>query len=487
MRMNAILEPRHDIGVPKPRQAIVGPSISVDAGPITDVGGPPATSRTMEVVITYENADGDPIAGKTLAVDTRRRRLGVRGRRGPDRCERAADGAAHADLRRRCRRPHPGRRRGLGPQGHHLRVHDRHLLTVATGDPSPTAGSGTRQTELGALLAGTVTAVVEAQDLLDEHARERAAEYAAAEPGSLALPPLWYAFDEASIELELSTEAVRRDAHRGRPGPHAPALPHRQPGHRRGLRLPLRCRDPRAAHPGPAAGRPGRPADVRGRTSVTMTPPPRAHRPSTSAGCRPSPASAPTGSSTVDGVTGVFTPVTGADAAASTDNLEKIVDALRGELASARAESAALTAKLDALRDPPRSSDDLADGLQHALDGISERLGSMANTTSNFAVREFVLETKVHVDVTPVGTIGFQFVRPGEQVNAAALSTVTMTSSPCRSRPPTKSWRQRSSTVRSRRSTAWTRRSSRPCAGRTSRRRVASRASRPGRPPAPRS
>ena len=70
MRMNAILEPRHDIGVPKPRQAIVGPSISVDAGPIADVGGPPATSRTMEVVITYENADGDPIAGKTLAVDT---------------------------------------------------------------------------------------------------------------------------------------------------------------------------------------------------------------------------------------------------------------------------------------------------------------------------------------------------------------------------------------------------------------------------------
>ena len=80
---------------------------------------------------------------------------------------------------------------------------------MATGDPSPTAGSGTRQTELGALLAGTVTAVVEAQDVLDAHARERAAEYAAAEPGSLALPPLWYAFDEASIDLELSTEAVR--------------------------------------------------------------------------------------------------------------------------------------------------------------------------------------------------------------------------------------------------------------------------------------
>ena len=65
---------------------------------------------------------------------------------------------------------------------------------------------------------------------------------------------------------------------------------------------------------------------------------------------------------TVDGVTGVFTPVTGADVGASEDNLEKVVDALRGELASARAENAALEAKLDALADPPRSSDDLADG-----------------------------------------------------------------------------------------------------------------------------
>ncbi len=70
MRMNAILEPRHDIGVPKPRQAVVGPQISIDGGPITDVGGPPATSRTMEVVLTYLTSDGDPIAGKTLAVDS---------------------------------------------------------------------------------------------------------------------------------------------------------------------------------------------------------------------------------------------------------------------------------------------------------------------------------------------------------------------------------------------------------------------------------
>lgn len=69
MRMQAVLEPRHDIGVPKPRQAIVGPSISIDAGPIADVGAP-ATSRTMEAVVTYVRSDGTPIAGKELSIDS---------------------------------------------------------------------------------------------------------------------------------------------------------------------------------------------------------------------------------------------------------------------------------------------------------------------------------------------------------------------------------------------------------------------------------
>jgi hypothetical protein len=69
LRMNAVLEPRHDIGVPKPRQAIVGPRISIDGGPIADVGAP-ATSRTMEVVITFTTADGTPISGKELAIDS---------------------------------------------------------------------------------------------------------------------------------------------------------------------------------------------------------------------------------------------------------------------------------------------------------------------------------------------------------------------------------------------------------------------------------
>ncbi|HET7725245.1 MAG TPA: hypothetical protein VFK68_11445 [Propionibacteriaceae bacterium] len=76
----------------------------------------------------------------------------------------------------------------------------------------PFTQGGTQQSELGALLAGTVRAVVDAQDVLDDHARQLAAEYAAAEPGTLALPPLWYAFDAVGIDIDLSTEVVRVSA-----------------------------------------------------------------------------------------------------------------------------------------------------------------------------------------------------------------------------------------------------------------------------------
>jgi hypothetical protein len=69
LRMNAVLEPRHDVGVPKPRNAVVGPSIAIEPGPITDVGNP-ATSRTQQVVIVYTNSAGTPIQGKGLAITT---------------------------------------------------------------------------------------------------------------------------------------------------------------------------------------------------------------------------------------------------------------------------------------------------------------------------------------------------------------------------------------------------------------------------------
>jgi hypothetical protein len=77
------------------------------------------------------------------------------------------------------------------------------------------ASAGSQQADLGSLLAGAVRAVVEAQDVLDAHARDEAAAFAAEPPGSLALPPLWFAFDSVAIDIELSSEVVRTAAPHG--------------------------------------------------------------------------------------------------------------------------------------------------------------------------------------------------------------------------------------------------------------------------------
>lgn len=77
------------------------------------------------------------------------------------------------------------------------------------------ASAGSQQADLGSLLAGAVRAVVEAQDVLDEHARDQAAVFASQPAGSLALPPLWFAFDSVAIDIELSSEVVRTPAAHG--------------------------------------------------------------------------------------------------------------------------------------------------------------------------------------------------------------------------------------------------------------------------------
>lgn len=132
---------------------------------------------------------------------------------------------------------------------------------------------------------------------------------------------------------------------------------------------------------------------------------------------------------TIAGQPGLFTPLVGADPTdvGSTKNLERVVEVLRAQVGHLQSENAALTAKIAELQNPPRSTDDFAAGMQHSLDVLQDRLATMDNSVSNFGVREFSLESKVHVDVTPLGTIGLRFVSPGEEVNAAALSTVSIT------------------------------------------------------------
>jgi hypothetical protein len=68
-RMYAQLNPRSDVGVPKPTQVIQGPSLNIVEGEIKDVAGPPQ-GRTMSLLLQLRRADGTPIQGKAISVDT---------------------------------------------------------------------------------------------------------------------------------------------------------------------------------------------------------------------------------------------------------------------------------------------------------------------------------------------------------------------------------------------------------------------------------
>lgn len=133
---------------------------------------------------------------------------------------------------------------------------------------------------------------------------------------------------------------------------------------------------------------------------------------------------------TVAGVTGLFTPITsGSDQPLGGDerkNLLAIVDQLKREVSELQSRNLQLQADLDLLRQRPSAPDDFASGVQQSLDELQQRMGNMRNGTSNFAVREFKLDASVFVQVSPLGSIEYRFVQPGDQVDAASLSRIAM-------------------------------------------------------------
>lgn len=71
MRMNTLLEPRKDIGVPKPNQAIQGPRLSLIQGEIIDImDGSRISARTMSMIAQYNRRDGTAITGKAISIET---------------------------------------------------------------------------------------------------------------------------------------------------------------------------------------------------------------------------------------------------------------------------------------------------------------------------------------------------------------------------------------------------------------------------------
>jgi hypothetical protein len=71
IRASALLTPKRDIGVPKPRQVLRGPSLSVIAGEVKDVlTAGKVTGRTQSALIELRKLDGSPIADKAISIET---------------------------------------------------------------------------------------------------------------------------------------------------------------------------------------------------------------------------------------------------------------------------------------------------------------------------------------------------------------------------------------------------------------------------------
>ncbi len=71
MRMNALLEPRQEVTIPKPNQVIRGPRLSLIQGSIEDVIDAGAlVGRALSMLIQYDRCNGSPIAGKAISVET---------------------------------------------------------------------------------------------------------------------------------------------------------------------------------------------------------------------------------------------------------------------------------------------------------------------------------------------------------------------------------------------------------------------------------
>ncbi|MDJ0807603.1 MAG: hypothetical protein QNJ78_12305 [Gammaproteobacteria bacterium] len=71
MRMNALLEPREDVTIPKPNQVIRGPRLTLIQGAIEDdIDGGTLVGRSMSMLIQYNRRNGDPIANKAISVET---------------------------------------------------------------------------------------------------------------------------------------------------------------------------------------------------------------------------------------------------------------------------------------------------------------------------------------------------------------------------------------------------------------------------------
>lgn len=80
--------------------------------------------------------------------------------------------------------------------------------TVADSPPPATG----QQAALASLLVNAVEGVVGAQRALDRDALDRVTGFVSTPQGGLALPPLWYTFQQVRLTLEMTASVTRLEA-----------------------------------------------------------------------------------------------------------------------------------------------------------------------------------------------------------------------------------------------------------------------------------
>lgn len=131
------------------------------------------------------------------------------------------------------------------------------------------------------------------------------------------------------------------------------------------------------------------------------------------------------------GQSGVFIPLpeTVVDAgglAGQPEKMLELINALKVEVVRLTNENAELRRAVEAHQQPAQSVDEFAGAMQHTVDALQTQLSSLRNPVSNFAVREFRLESQVRVEVSPLGKVIYRFVKPGETVKEGELSRITL-------------------------------------------------------------
>lgn len=131
------------------------------------------------------------------------------------------------------------------------------------------------------------------------------------------------------------------------------------------------------------------------------------------------------------------------------------LSALRAELATLQSKNAELTQTVADLttrntalhaqlktkiRRSSRMPDDFASAVGHSIDAIQSRLAGLSNPVTDFAVREFSIDAKVAVNITPMGTVEYRFIEPGESIDPAAISNLSMTVVPVPKQSAAGSW-----------------------------------------------